>query len=85
MMVLVKILGSFGKVHGGIPVPSGSFPTMDPGFSNPMQFGGSNHTTGKGLEHDEGGSNKLADAGKLAQVFNLSFPCLFVLKISSLM
>lgn len=67
-----KKLGSFGKVHGGVPVASGSFPTTEQGFSSPMHFGGSSLTTGKVLEHDGGSSNKLADAGKLAQVLNFS-------------
>lgn len=65
-------LGSFGKVHGGVPIASGSFPTAEPGFSSPMQFGGSSFSTAKVLEHDGGSSNKLADAGKLAQVLNYS-------------
>ncbi|XP_062108563.1 chromatin structure-remodeling complex protein SYD [Humulus lupulus] len=59
--------GSFGKVHGGPPVGSGSFPTAEPGFTAPLQFGGSVLATGKVFEHDGGCSNKLADAGKLAQ------------------
>ena len=66
-------LGSFWKVDEGAHVASGSFPTAEPGFSSPMQFGGSILTAGKALEHDGGSSNKLADAGKLAQVFNLPF------------
>ncbi|KAM6545251.1 hypothetical protein CsatB_025987 [Cannabis sativa] len=60
-------MGSFGKVHGGPTMASGSFPTTEPGFTPPLQFGGSVLATGKVLEHDGGSSNKLADSGKLAQ------------------
>ncbi|KAG6664353.1 hypothetical protein CIPAW_02G087300 [Carya illinoinensis] len=33
--------GAFGKVQGGMPVASSSYPAVDPGFSSPMQFSGS--------------------------------------------
>ncbi|KAG7991412.1 hypothetical protein I3843_02G074300 [Carya illinoinensis] len=48
---------AFGKVQGGMPVASSSYPAVDPGFSSPMQFSGS---LGPGV----GSSNISADANK---------------------
>lgn len=52
--------GAFGKVQGGMPVASSSYPVVDPGFSSPMQFSGS---LGPGV----GSSNISADANKVVQ------------------
>ncbi|XP_041000945.1 chromatin structure-remodeling complex protein SYD isoform X4 [Juglans microcarpa x Juglans regia] len=48
---------AFGKVQGGMPVASSSYPAVDPGFSSPMQFSGS---LGPGV----GSSNISVDANK---------------------
>ena len=49
--------GTFGKVHGGIPMAASSIPPIKPGLSSPMQFGGTMVSARKVLEKDGGSSN----------------------------
>ncbi|GKU85565.1 hypothetical protein SLEP1_g222 [Rubroshorea leprosula] len=61
--------GAFGKVHGGIPATSSSFPAGD--FPVSMQNSGSDyqrHGLSKGFEHDGGSSNIVADNSNIVQV-----------------
>ncbi|GLT42013.1 hypothetical protein SLA2020_160370 [Shorea laevis] len=61
--------GAFGKVHGGIPATSSSYPAGD--FPVSMQNSGSDyqrHGLSKGFEHDGGSSNIVADNSNIVQV-----------------
>lgn len=59
--IWLEFSGAFGKVQGGMPVASSSYPVGEPGFSSPMQFNGSSG-------HEGGSSNISADANKVVLV-----------------
>ncbi|GKV39037.1 hypothetical protein SLEP1_g46868 [Rubroshorea leprosula] len=61
--------GALGKVHGGIPGNSSSFPAAE--FPGLMQNSGTDyqrHGSLKGSEHDGGGVNRFSDNSNIVQV-----------------